>query len=297
MRKALCSLCLFVFLAASVSTAQAQVKLQLGFLVDGSGSIASSDFQIIVNALATALADPNLVPQDGTVEVCIVQFADVSASTEVPPTVITSSTIGAITQQIRNISQRGGGTPLWLGLDQIVANISSSANFATAQRQTINIATDGEPRVPIQSIDVAQGTTLSLAARDRAINIGVDEIDAEGVGQATTGSSFQNFLLNVVWPQPGVLVNNGSLNSNFQPGFVILVTQFQDFAQAVRDKVNAIVGSAGLGGNNEPGGTAAGPNGRPIPFDTPLGTVVLSLFLGLMLVLVRLRGSVSLMKK
>jgi len=311
MRKALVSLCLVLALAAGVAT-QAQetggVVLQLGFLLDGSGSISSSDFSIIRNAVATAVADTTLVPQDGSVEVAVVQFFNQDAEVVVGNTVVTPQTINDIVNRIQRMPQGGGGTPLWVGLDVMATQMSRSPNFNSARRRVINVATDGQPQVPVLSIDVNDGIRRSLQFRDQAIGLGIDEIDAEGIGQATSDASFRNFLLDLVHPQPGVLLNNGDVNGSFQPGFVTLVDSFQDFEQAVRDKVQAILTSAGLNGNANgtgdtggtggdnggAGGTAPGSDGRPIPFETPVGMVFLTGVLGAMLIALRFRSVLGL---
>lgn len=284
--------------------AQAQVRLQLGFLVDGSGSISSGDFQTVIDSLAASLEDTNLVPQDGSIEVTVVQFSNEAASAQVTPIIVTSATISDIVQRVRGISQGGGGTPLWSGIDVIADLMRGSPNYDGADRRTINVATDGQPQVPVQSIPASVGIQLSLASRDRAIGLGIDEIDAEGVGAATTDTGFQNFLLSLVWPQPGVLINDGDSNS-FSPGFVTLVREFADFEAAIRNKIEAILGSVGLNGNGGapgpgtpgtprgPGGTAPGPGGRPIPLDTPFGSVLLSGLFVVMLVIVRFRGTLG----
>lgn len=298
MKKALSILCLTLVVVGLIwPTAQAQtttgtrVKLQLGFLIDGSGSISDSDFSTIRNALATVLGDETVVPRDGSIEVIVVQFSDARATVELPAMLITNSTIASLQQTIRSINQGRGGTPLWNGIDSIVSEMKKSANFSVADRRTINVATDGQPQVPVDSISFQVGQQRSLEARDKAISAGIDEIDAEGVGQAITDTNFRNFLLDFVWPQPGKLVTSDNINGNFQPGFVTLVQNFSDFEKAVRDKVVAILGTVGLNGNNGnsgnngngngngnnngSGNNAPGPGGRPIPFDTPQGTALL----------------------
>lgn len=311
MKKALSILCILALvvglqLAAAAQEATSSVQLQLGFLIDGSGSIQSSDFTTIRNALSTVLGDQTLVPHDGSVEVTVVQFSDSRAAIQVRPTVITDSTIASVQQSIRSMSQGGGGTPLWSGIDQIVSLMTNSPNFSSAQRQTINIATDGQPQVPVESIGTAEGERRSFESRDRAIAAGIDEIDAEGVGQAISDNNFRDFLVNLVWPQPGVLINNGSLASSFEPGFVTLVTEFADFEAAVRDKVEAILGAAGLGNGNNGGGnnggqqpnprgnTAPGSDGRPIPFDSPLSLTMLAGAFGALLIAMRFRNRLGL---
>lgn len=292
------SLVALILTIGMFSTAQTQVKLQLGLLVDGSGSISAADFELVRSALIRALSDSTLIPQTGVVEITIVQFSDERARVEVSPTVLTAGSVGGITSKLQSMTQGKGGTPLWLGIDAITNAMVGSANFTIAERQTINVATDGQPQVPVSSISVAQGITLSNQARDRAIGKGIDEIDAEGVGQAITDTGFRNFLLQLVWPQPGRLVDSGMDGTNFDPGFVNLVASFQDFEEALRAKVAAIVSSGGLNGNSDgtgngtdrPGtGPGTGPGGRPIPFDTPMGTALLAGVLGTMMLAFRFK--------
>lgn len=282
------------------STAQTKVVLQLGLLVDGSGSIVASDFELVRNALIRALSDPDLIPHTGVVEITVVQFSDERARVEVAPTVLTTSSVTDITGKLQSMTQGRGGTPLWLGMDAIADAMVGSPNFTVAERQTVNVATDGQPQVPVSNISVAQGITLSNEARDRAINKGIDEIDAEGVGQAITDIGFRNFLLDFVWPQPGKLVDGSVVDHNFEPGFVQLVASFQDFEEALRAKVEAIVSSGGLNGNGDgdgnggpdrPDGPGTGPGGRPIPFDTPMGTALLAGALGVLLLVFRFKES------
>lgn len=224
--------------------AQAQVRLQIGFLIDGSGSIQSSDFQLIVDSLSDALGDPTLIPHDGTIEITVVQFGNNTARMELSPTVLTANSAGGIQQAIRSISQLGGNTPLPDGVDLLTQLMTSSGSFATAPRQVINVATDGQPNLNNDGITTQDEKDASFAARDRAVAAGIDEIDAEGLGVATTDDEFRNFLRDFVWPQPGEIVDDGG---TFAPGFVRMVLDIQDFRQAVREKIQAILDNADLG--------------------------------------------------
>jgi hypothetical protein len=315
MKKALLSLCIvtLVFFSSVTASAQANpdVDIVLGFLIDGSGSISAVDFDIIREALAMTLMDTALVPHDGTVEVVVTQFFNQGADTFVEPMALTPDNIEEIVRRIRRMPQGGGGTPLWGGINQIVNQMRSSPNYDTAIRRVINIATDGQPQVPVRDITVRQGINLSMEARERAIDFGIDEIDSEGIGAATSDRNFQNFLLDLVYPQPGTLITNGDLGNggmDVDPGFVILVNDFGDFETAVRDKVLAVLSNAGVGGNGngtptptprpsptpDPGNGGVGnggtgSDGRPIPFETPIGMVLLTGMMGAMLIVLRFR--------
>lgn len=283
---------------AQSNTRDDRVQLQLGFLIDGSATVSAQDFQTIRNALADTLSNQTIVPQDGSVEVTVVQFSDSAARTEISPTVITSSSINSVANQIRNITQGGGGTPLWLGIDRIADLITGSPNFTIANRQIINVATDGQPQVPNDGISVATGIQRSLDARDRAQGMGIDELDAEGIGQAITDTNFRNFLLDLVFPQPGTLIENGS-TFDPDPGFVVLVQNFSQFQSAIEDKVTTILTSVGISPDvinddrDDDPDTAPGPGGRPIPFDTPAGIALLIAVFGSILVVLRYGSSLG----
>jgi len=317
MKKALSLLCLAALLLVSSVSALAQivddagrVTLQLGLLIDGSGSISASDFQTVREALADALSDSNIFPRNGSVELTVVQFSDSRARTEVSPTVITTSSINDVINRLRNMTQGGGGTPLWLGIDRISDLMRGSSQFSVADRQIINVATDGQPRVPVDGIDEAEGRQLSTEAVNRAVSNGIDEIDAEGFGQATSDSGFRNFLLNdLVFPQPGVEVSNFSNFNAGQNGFVVFASTTANFQQIVENKFTAIFDSVGIvsgdDGRDDDGDdrrdddpdTAPGPGGRPVPFDTPMGAMLLTVTLGLLLVVLRFRDNFSAVRK
>ncbi len=316
MKKALSMLCLAALLLVSSVSALAQivddtnrVTLQLGLLIDGSGSISASDFQTVREALADVLANSNIVPRDGSIELTVVQFSDSRARTEVSPTVITSTTFSDVVSRIRSMTQGGGGTPLWLGIDRITDLMRGSSQFSVADRQVINVATDGQPRVPVDSIDEAEGRRLSIQAVERAVNNGIDEIDAEGFGQATSDNDFRNFLLNdLVVPQPGVEVSSFSNFNAGQNGFVVFASTTANFEQIISDKFTAIFDSVGIVGGDDgrdddgdrrddDPDTAPGPGGRPVPFDTPMGAMLLTVTLGLLLVVLRFRDNLSAVRK
>lgn len=316
MKKALSFLCLAVLLLVSSASALAQIvddagraKLQLGLLIDGSGSISASDFQTVREALADVLSDSNIVPRDGSIELTVVQFSDSRARTEVSPTVITASTIDDVVSRVRNMTQGGGGTPLWLGIDRVTDLMRGSPQFNVVDRQVINVATDGQPRVPVDNIDETEGRQLSIEAVNRAVSNGIDEIDAEGFGQATSDNAFRSFLLNdLVFPQPGVEVSSFGSFTAGQNGFVVFASNTSNFQNIIENKFTAIFDSVGIVGGDDgrdddddrrddDPDTAPGPGGRPVPFDTPMGAMLLTVALGLMLVALRFRDNLGSARK
>ncbi len=198
----------------SIGSVSATDKVDLFFLVDGSGSISSSDFQLQKEGLAEAIKDSTVIPQDGSVSVCVIVFGyGDDAKVIVSPTTINSqSTADSVFATVMAQSQPGGGTPMAAAFDLAVANFPGDPSG----RQVIDLSTDGEP-------DSATATTNS---RDAALDKGFDEVNAIGVG-LTPGGSAEQFLQNLASPQP----------STSAPGFYMPAVSYQEFKDKMRDKI------------------------------------------------------------
>src|SRR4051812_25072679 len=111
----------FVALAAAVLGAlavasPASAAIDIGIVVDGSGSIDSSDWQLQREGFSTALRDSANVPLDGSVALTVVQFSS-GTQVEVPRTVIDSKdALDGIVAKIEAMEQRQGGTDPGNGL-------------------------------------------------------------------------------------------------------------------------------------------------------------------------------------
>jgi len=210
-----------------VALAQGGVTHQICVALDGSGSIDYSDFDLQINGLANAIADPAIIPQDGTVELSVVQFgtADLEgARVEVSATVIDSAaTAAAVASTIRAMAQGVGQTPMDAGINLCTAQITSSSRFTGAAKQVMNVSTDGYPTDP----------AAALAASAAAKAAGVDELDAEAIGLYAG----VEFLKQLVFPQPAIVVPPGA----YKAGFVRVVASFADFEEAMREKLETVI--------------------------------------------------------
>jgi hypothetical protein len=238
-RRGFMALILVVTLLASLfgtaSVAQATtVDTQLGFAVDGSGSISGGEWDTMTEGLAMAIEDGTVVPQDGTVEICVVQFADniPGAQVEVGATVIDSqATADAVAATIRAMGQMGGLTPTGAGITAVTAEMMASPNWATATRHIINLCTNGHPEP-----DPPEGQN-AIDARNAAIANGITEIDAECIG--VTAFWLEWTRDNLAYPEPAITAPPypdppGSV------GFVVEVATFDDFPVAIREKLEVI---------------------------------------------------------
>jgi hypothetical protein len=199
---------------------------QLGFAIDGSGSIGPGDFTLQTGGLAAAFA---ALPTDSTVEVTIVQFASGSVLEQAPLLIDSPATRAALIATTNAITQTGGGTNIPAGVSQLTTAMTGSANFdPTATDQSfINVSTDG-----VSSGDLDAAGTAAVAA-------GIDSISAEAVGSGAN----PNLLLPLVRPLPnvGILPADSAPPNPLNGGWVLPITNFNSFAPAIAAKVQVIV--------------------------------------------------------
>jgi uncharacterized protein YegL len=203
--------------------------IQLGLCLDDSGSISSSDWQVIVKGVAAAIR--NNLPHDGSVELTIVQFSTTARIT-VPPTVITAANYDSIATQVEGLHQQGGSTAMAAGLNATWWAMKNSSNFKTAVKQVINLATDGMPNVVLNtSATTGDAKKDVLLVRDIAAKEGLEELDSEAIGSGAD----VNFLVQAVYPQPGHIA------PPYIPGWVESVPDANAFATAVGNKFRIII--------------------------------------------------------
>lgn len=219
--------------SAAAITSHAAVTTQLGFLIDASGSIGSTNFATMRSGYAAALS---ALPTDGSVEVSVYTFAS-GTSQVVAPTVITNvATRDVVIGLINGMVFTGGSTNTSAGIDAISAAMIGSASYSSGIASVINIATDGVPN----------STSAAIASATAAKARGIDALTAEAIG---TGVNF-NFLRDLVFSplsgpcdDCGIILPLGGTPPNpmtSQP-WVLPVNSFDDFPKAINAKVQAIV--------------------------------------------------------
>lgn len=236
------------------------VKTQIVIIMDGSGSISNSDFITMVNGIANAISDPAVVPQNGTVEFGLVQFSGnltdpstriAGARVEVPMTIITAENIGEVAARVRAIIKGGGFTPMVSGI-RLAATLITGNKARPGARQVFNVISDGQPNLPSPPEEAKRQT---LQARDEAVAAGLDQLDAEGIGSVEQEPEFKNFLLQLVWPQPGRIAP--PFPAGHQNGFVVVVRTFTDLENALKQKLVATLNETPIA---DPGPV---PDGQP----------------------------------
>ncbi|WP_406662208.1 DUF1194 domain-containing protein [Methanolobus sp. ZRKC3] len=185
-----------------------QQNTDMFFLIDGSGSISGADFVLQKTGIANAIANPAIVPQDGSVSVCAIQFG--SATTlGVPLTPINSQAdANGIAAAILAMPQDNGGTGMAAGINMAVANLPA----VQSGKQVIDLSTDGFPN----------NAAATIASRDAAIAAGFEAVNTLGVGPAD-----EAFLRGLAYPQP----------STDYPGAYSYAANFGEFAAVVEEKI------------------------------------------------------------
>jgi len=120
---------------------------QLAMILDGSGSISSTDWSLMKEGLARSIENSSIFPHDGNVELTVIQFGGTSAKVELKPTIVTKNNYPSIATTIRSISQLKGSTPMGCGIRLAADQLRNIGKFDVNTRQIINLVTDGVANV------------------------------------------------------------------------------------------------------------------------------------------------------
>jgi Zn-dependent protease len=222
----------------------AVVETQLCLVVDGSGSISSSEWNIIRQAIAKAINET--ISREGSIELTVVQFgysaAEGYAKTELKPTVIDSTNYNTTATQILTMPKANGGTPTAHGLYLGWSELKNSPNFAAGTKKVINLATDGVPNVrndnATADLDGNGGTPNAeddiVATVNNAVSQGLDELDVEAIGVTKLNSDWLRTY--VVRPQPGIEAPPFT-----KPGWIRIVANPTEFADTIGQKIGVII--------------------------------------------------------
>jgi len=199
----------------------AEAVIQLGFILDESGSIGGGNWGIITSGLASAISAG--IPQDGSYEITVVKFGS-TASTVVAPTVLTGASVAAITGAISGSGFGGGSTDMAAGLSLMTSLLTGASGWNTGPAY-VNLATDGVPN----------STAAATAAAAAMAVAGIDNISIEGIGAGVD----QTYLMsNICYPGP---CDDTSPYSFPTTGFYIGVADAVGYAAAIGNKIKTVV--------------------------------------------------------
>lgn len=237
--------CAGLAVAASIGMAAAPARadtIQLGFILDRSGSIPEGDWDIIAAGLAAAI---NLIPVGGadTYEVSVVTFSDSANANIARVTVGTEAQRAALAAQVANLANlnTSGNTDYAAAFDTMRTTLLPTIGGAAASY--VNFATDGDPTDGgglkyvnghwVYVTDNAAG----IAARNALLAAGVDNISIEGISLNNTQAN--NLRDNYCSPGPC----DSTIPYNFPTqGFYVGVDSAQEYAVAIQNKIRTVTG-------------------------------------------------------
>lgn len=154
-------------LALAAPASAAAETVDIGLVIDGSGSIDSRDWALQREGFSTALRDPANVPLDGSVAISVVQFSS-GTQVEVPRTVIDSqATLDGVVQAIEGMRQRNGGTDPQTG---ITAGVAALAPLREDAKSVLCLSSDGTGGSLTSSVAAAKAAGIQ-----RLSVIGIDD--------------------------------------------------------------------------------------------------------------------------
>lgn len=195
--------------------------IQLGFILDESGSIGSGNWTTIVTGLSNAIN--TLIPVGGTdtYEVTVVSFST-GATTVVDHVLITdAATRTSVANDVANKAFAGGSTNFAAAFSQMQSVLTASSSFSAPGKSYVNFATDGVPN----------DNTAGMAARDALIAAGIDNISIEGIGGGVNASNLQS---SYCYPGPCDLTSPYNFPTQ---GFYIGVADAAGYAAAIGNKI------------------------------------------------------------
>ena len=214
---------------AVAAPSQAASITQLGFVLDGSGSVSTANYNLLRTGLSNAL---NALPVDGSVEISIVAYGS-GSSTVTAPTLLTAATLPTIQTQILNHAKVGGGTDTAGAISATANLITGSSLFALTNNAIINLATDGVPN----------SQSAAVAAAQAAFAAGIDALSIEAIGSGVSSASALNNMAAIAFPTPVTIlaVNSTNIPNPMGGSFVVPVSDFTVFADVIESQVIASV--------------------------------------------------------
>jgi hypothetical protein len=199
--------------------------IQLGFILDRSGSIGAGNWNTIVNGLATAVGTYIPINAVDTYEISVVTFSTAATANISNVLVSDQASRDALVLAIQGLAAvySGGNTNFAAAFSAMQTALAGSLNNPSLSY--VNFATDGQQNV---------GGT-GVTERNALIAWGVDNISIEGIGGGVDANDLRNNFC-----YPGPCDDTAPYNFPAQ-GFYIGVANAQGYADAIGGKIQTVV--------------------------------------------------------
>ena len=230
---------------------------QLALVLDGSGSIHASDWQVMIVGLDHAIRHSDNFPRDGYVEITIIQFGGGSplAQVEIPPTIVTDDPSDPgyyqdIGTDILTLHQIRGWTPMGCGIRLATDQLHDVGNFSIDTKQVILLVTDGEPNcewIPGGYTASYQGETKGKISAEEARTYLIDTLEMDEnndefdcIAVLEGGNPDVDWMnSSMAWPEPSYFAPPFDSGN----GWVTSVDIWQDFSDRINDIFELIFSS------------------------------------------------------
>ena len=229
LRRTFATLVMGLSMAMASLGSQAAIT-QMGFSLDGSGSVSAANYNLLRSGLSDALAG---LPLDGSVEITIVAYGS-STSTVTAPTILTAATLPIIQAAIAGHVKVGGGTDTAGSINSLTTLMTGSASFALGDTRSImNLATDGEPNSQVAAV----------AAGAAAFAAGIDALSIEAIGSGVSSPGALANMAAIAFPGPVTIlpVNSLVIPNPLNGSWVVPVSDFDALGPILAAKVQAAV--------------------------------------------------------
>jgi hypothetical protein len=222
-----------LIVSLSVAAPARAATIQLGFLLDSSGSIGAGNWGIITAGLANAITANIPIGGPDIYEVSVVTFSSGTQTVVNHQLLNNNAAKAAAAAAVAAAPFLNENTNYEAGFQALQTALTSSPNFSAGGLSYVNFATDGAPNEPGGS--TAAATLAGIAARDALIAAGIDNISIEGIAIGAAGA----MLLQNSFCYPQACDTTSPFNFPGQ-GFYIGVDDAQGYADAIGNKIQTV---------------------------------------------------------
>lgn len=205
--------------------------IQLGFILDRSGSIGAGNWSIITSGLAAAVG---LIPTGGpdTYELSVVTFSNAATTGLANFSLTNAADIASAQATITALGYSGGMTNYTAAFTLMDSVLRTTS--ANADKTYVNFATDGDPNP-----NSADGLAMRNSMISTALNGYVDNISIEAIGSGISAAGTALLQNQICYPTPCTVLPTVNFDAQ---GFYIQVADATEYAKAIQHKVRIVTG-------------------------------------------------------
>ncbi len=211
---------------STVGTPSNAAPIDLGFIMDGSGSLAQSDYLSAMDSLAAALAANIPVGGPNTYTISVVSFGT-TGRLDISKTINTAADLAAVVSAVDNATFLNGGSTNY----QAAFNTLIAASSPMAGTGIVNMMTDGNAN----NGDTAAGKAALQAA-------GWDSLSFEAVGGFVSTAPLVALGYDTLGDGATLIGNAGLITNPLNDAFVLTLGDFtNDYKTAIGQKIQKTV--------------------------------------------------------